>query len=325
MPNDFLAILWDVNREIFKIGSLEVRWYGLSWALCFIIGMVMFDRFFRSEGYPRKMSDSIFLFGILSTIIGARLGHCLFYEPQYYLSHPIQILYIWQGGLASHGAAVGLLVGLWLFSRKSKIPYIWSLDRIMLPVTVGGGIVRLGNLMNSEIYGQPTTLPWGFEFVRDPQWHEPLTAGGSGGLPVHPTQIYEALCYFITFAVLAWLYYRKDMGRRRPGLLFGVGLVGVFLSRFFIEYIKNPQEGFETNMSLFMGQWLSIPFIIAGIYFIVMAFRRPEIPVPAKPTPVYTDGKKAPRPKREPVTGAVPVKGEGAKKTTNNNPKKGKK
>ena len=309
MLNTFLSVVWDVNREILKIGSIEVRWYGLSWALCFIIGMIMFDRFFRKEGYPRKLSDSIFLFGIISTIIGARLGHCLFYEPAEYLANPWEILYIWHGGLASHGAAIGLLIGLWLFSRKSHIPYIWSLDRIMIPVTIGGGIVRLGNLMNSEIYGRPTSLPWGFEFIRDPQWHQPIAAGGSGELPVHPTQIYEALCYFITFAILVWLYYRKDMGRKRPGLLFGIGLVGVFLSRFLIEYIKNPQVEFENNMSLFMGQWLSIPFILAGIFFIVKACVKPAVPIPAKSNPVYTDKAKTPT-KKSVAPGAIPLKKE---------------
>lgn len=303
----FLSILWDVNPAIFSIGSFEVRWYGLAWALCFIIGMIMFDRFFRREGYPGKLLDSIFLYGILSTIIGARLGHVLFYEPMDYLSQPWKILYIWEGGLASHGAAIGLLVGLWLFSRKYKIPYIWSLDRIMFPVTIGGALVRLGNLMNSEIYGGPTTLPWGFEFVRDPMWARPIVEGGSGSLAVHPTQIYEAICYLITFIILVWLYYGKDMGRKRPGLLFGVGLIGVFLSRFIIEYIKNPQVDFENNMSLLMGQWLSIPFVIAGLIFIIKSLNRPAVKVSSHPKPVYTGQPAQQQKKKDAIPGAVPT------------------
>lgn len=236
----------------------------MMWVLTFAIGMWVFSRCVKEDGYPPKVFDSVFWFGFLSTIIGARLGHCFFYDPVHYLQNPVEIFYIRQGGLASHGTAVGLLLGLWMFSRKNRIPYIWSLDRIMLPVTLGGGLVRLGNLMNSEIYGGPTDLPWGFVFKR---------AGET--VPMHPTQIYEAVCYFITFAVIAWLFYKKDAGHRRPGIVFGVGLVGVFLSRFIIEFIKNPQESFEEDMFLLMGQWLSIPFIIAGVWFIFRALSNP--------------------------------------------------
>lgn len=300
MFDQFLSVIWNVNPEIFHIGPLSVRWYGLTWALTFVIGLIMFRGFFRREGYPAKLLDSIFLWGILSTIIGARLGHILFYDLHSYLENPISMLYIWEGGLASHGAAIGLLVGLLGFSLKHKMPYIWSLDRIMFPVTAGGAGVRLGNLMNSEIYGTTTDLPWGFEFINDPAWIP-------GSMPVHPTQIYEALCYLITFGILAYLYYGRDMGRKRPGLLFGIGLIGVFLSRFIIEYIKNPQMDFEMNMSLMMGQWLSIPFVIVGIIFVVRAFVKPAVAVPAKPTPLYTNSQQAAVKKKEPVKGAVPL------------------
>lgn len=300
MLNRFLSVIWDVDPEIFHIGALSIRWYGITWALTFVIGLLMFRDFFRREGYPAKLLDSAFLWGILSTIIGARLGHVLFYDLHDYLQNPITILYIWQGGLASHGAALGLLVGLWGFSRRNKMPYLWSLDRIMLPVTVGGACVRLGNLMNSEIYGTPTDLPWGFEFIRDPNWV-------AGSPAVHPTQIYEAVCYLVTFGILMYLYYGRDMGRKRPGLLFGVGLIGVFLSRFIIEYIKNPQMDFELDMSLLMGQWLSVPFVIAGLVFVVRALSRPAVNVPSTPTPVYTYSKYSTPKKKEPVKGAVPL------------------
>ncbi len=263
MGNSFLAVVWNMDPVLFHIGSFEIRYYGLTWALAFGIGMMLFINFFKREGYSEKMFDSIFWFGTLSTIIGARLGHCLFYEWGYYSAHPVEILNIRQGGLASHGAAIGLLIGLWLFSRKNHMPYIWSLDRIMIAVAIGGAGIRLGNLMNSEIYGVETDLPWGFIFTR---------VGET--VPKHPTQIYEALCYLVLFFILLWLYYRKDMGRRRPGVLFGVGLIGIFLSRFFIEYIKNPQEEFEQHMALMMGQWLSIPFIVLGVVVIVLACRR---------------------------------------------------
>jgi len=165
-----LFVTWNFNPVMVAIGSFEIRWYGLMWALAFGAGLWLFDRFIKREGLSPKLLDSIFWFGALATIIGARLGHCFFYEPKYYLARPWEVFYIRDGGLASHGAAIGLLLGLWLFSRRNKIPYLWSLDRIMVPVTVGGAMVRLGNLFNSEIYGTPTDLPWGFRFVRDRDW-----------------------------------------------------------------------------------------------------------------------------------------------------------
>ncbi len=233
------------------------------------------------------MSESIFLYGTLATIIGARLGHCLFYDPVEYLSRPWTIITGFRdGGLASHGAAIGLLIGLWLFSRKNKLPYIWSLDRIMIAVGIGGAFVRLGNLFNSEIFGTATTLPWGFEFVRSYKWATEFAPAA-----VHPTQIYEALCYLATFALLAWLYYARDMARRRPGVLFGIGLEGIFLTRFFIEFIKTEQEAFERGWTLDMGQWLSIPFILLGVYMIWRGVSQPE----RVPAPVVRTAKKRKR------------------------------
>ncbi|MBQ4278602.1 MAG: prolipoprotein diacylglyceryl transferase [Rikenellaceae bacterium] len=268
MNAHLLFVNWDIDPVFFSIGPVEIRYYGLLWALTFGVGMILFMNMIKREGYREKMFDSIFWFGTLSTIIGARLGHCLFYEPEYYLTHPVQILNLRQGGLASHGAAIGLLIGLWLFSRKNRMPYIWSLDRITLPVAVGGAFVRLGNLLNSEIYGTATSLPWGFIFVRDGQT-----------VPMHPTQIYEALAYLAIFALLMWMYYKKDVALKRPGVMFGWFLILLFTARFFIEFIKNPQEDFEVGMSLYMGQILSIPFILAGVAVLIWAYRKPVLPV----------------------------------------------
>lgn len=281
-----LYINWDFNPVFFSIGSFDIRYYGLMWALAILIGAKFFDNFCKREGLPASVSESIFWYGTLATILGARLGHCLFYEPQYYLTRPWAIVTEFRdGGLASHGAAVGLLIGLWLFSRRNRLPYIWSLDRIMIPVGIGGAVVRLGNLFNSEIVGCPTTLPWGFRFLRNYP-NLPVDA-----VPVqHPTQVYEAICYLVTFVLLCWLYYGKDYGRRRPGILFGVGLIGVFLTRFFIEFVKEEQEAFEQGMLLDMGQLLSIPFILLGVYMIWRGLARPAVEVapvgrgPAKKT-----------------------------------------
>ena len=274
-----LSIVWDFNPVFFSIGSLDIRYYGLMWALAILIGAKFFDNFCKREGLPSKVSESIFIYGTLATIIGARLGHCLFYDPMEYLSKPWTIITGFRdGGMASHGAAIGLLIGLWLFSRKNKLPYVWSLDRIMIAVGIGGAVVRLGNLFNSEIFGMATTLPWGFEFVRSAKWVNEFAPAA-----VHPTQIYEALCYLVLFIILWWMYYKKDTARRRPGLMFGFFLIVLFGTRFLIEFIKNPQEDFEVNMLLNMGQLLSIPFILTGIVILWCALRKPPLdPAPLK-------------------------------------------
>lgn len=260
--NTLLAVNWNVDPVAFSIFGLDVRYYGLFWALAFIAGIVYFTKFVRREKLPDKLVDSLFWFATLLGIIGARLGHCLFYEPEVYLAEPLRILNIREGGMASHGAALGFLLGLVLFSRRNKISFWWAADRIMIPVAIGGAGVRLGNLMNSEIYGGPTDLPWGFIFERNGET-----------IAKHPTQLYEALFYILVFVVLLWLYYKRDAGRKHPSLLFGVGLIGIFLSRFFIEFIKNDQVGFEADMALNMGQLLSIPFVIVGVVFVIRGLK----------------------------------------------------
>ena len=265
-------IVWDVNPYIFHIGSRPIAWYGLLWAMVFIVGYYIIRNIYRKENLSDDKVDMLFIYMLVSTIIGARLGHCLFYEPSYYLSKPVEILKIWEGGLASHGGAIGILIGLFIYSRKIKKPYIWILDRIVVPVAIGGAFIRIGNLMNSEIYGEPTTLPWGFKFVRD-----------YPGMPIenipacHPTQIYEAIFCILVFVYLLYAYYKQDMCNKRPGFMFGIFLFIIFGSRIMIEFIKNPQVEFETSMTLDMGQWLSLPFFIAGILFIARSFLKKGI------------------------------------------------
>ncbi len=258
-------IVWDINPEIFSLGPLSVRYYGVLWALSFLFGYMIFERFVKRESLPEGYLDTLTIYMAIGTIVGARLGHCLFYEPAYYLANPIEILKIWRGGLASHGAAVGIITALYLFSKKTKKPTLYILDRVAITVALAGVLIRLGNLMNSEIYGTETSLPWGFVFVRDGQT-----------LPMHPTQIYEALSYLAGFIIL-YLLYHKSNAKPKPGLLFGIFLIITFGTRFLIEFIKQPQVGFEANMTLNMGQWLSIPLVLAGLYFIYYAFTRKEI------------------------------------------------
>jgi len=249
---------WNVSPEIFPDTWLPVRWYGLLFASAFVFGYLVLTRVFNHEKLPIKMLDQLATYTVIATVIGARLGHVLFYEPAFYLSHPMDIIKIWNGGLASHGAAIGILVGLWLFSRNVKKPYYWTLDRVVIVVALGGFFIRMGNLMNSEIYGNVTSLPWGFYFLRD---------SNSDNLPHHPTQIYEGICYLLIFVLLHWIYW-KNKGNPKPGFIFGLFLVLLFGVRLLIEFVKEPQVAFENGMPLNMGQILSIPFIIAGLVII---------------------------------------------------------
>lgn len=259
----FSAITWNVDPTFFTLFGLDIRYYGVLWAVAFMLGIYYFTKFCKHEGLPDKLVDSMFWCATILAIVGARLGHCLFYEPEVYLADPLRILNIREGGMASHGAAIGFLLGLTIFAIANKMPWWWGADRIMIPVAIGGAGVRIGNLMNSEIYGGPTDLPWGFIFQR---------AGETQ--PMHPTQIYEALCYILVFLILLWLYFKRDAGRKHPGLMFGVGLIGIFVARFFIEYIKNDQVGFEEGMrsaiGMNMGQLLSIPFVVIGIVLVIV-------------------------------------------------------
>lgn len=265
-------ITWDVSPVIFKLGFFTLRWYSLAFMVGFLVGYEIVARMFRHEGAPERWLGLLLMWTVAGTIVGARLGHVFFYEWDLFSQNPIKILYVWEGGLASHGGAIGVILGVILFSIvTTKRSPLWTFDRLVVPIALVGGLIRLGNLMNSEIFGHATTLPWGFRFVNSPEW-QALYAGQA----CHPTQIYEAICYFVLFALLMWMYWRKN-AEERPGLIFGVFLIGIFTPRFFIEFIKNPQEAFEQSMVLNMGQWLSIPFIIAGISLIIYAMRRPRL------------------------------------------------
>lgn len=250
---NLLIIPWDVNPEIFRVGSFAVRWYGLLFASSFVIGYIIMDKIFKNENLKEDVLDRLTIYMAVGVIAGARLGHCLFYEPGYYLSHPLEILMIWHGGLASHGAAIGILLAVWLFARKEKKDYTWVLDRIAIVVALSGFFIRMGNLMNSEIYGVETTVPWGFVFLRNAEV-----------APKHPTQIYEGLAYLLIFILLYRIYWSKK-GEHIQGTLISLICILIFTARFFIEFLKQDQVAFESTMKINMGQWLSIPFVLLGI------------------------------------------------------------
>lgn len=254
-------IEWSVSPEIFHLGPISVRWYGFLFAMAFVAGYFIMTWIFKKESRPQTDLEQLSVYMIFGTVIGARLGHCLFYNPSYYLSNPIEIFKVWEGGLASHGAALGILIAIYLFAKKKKkYSMLWVLDRVVIVVALAGTFIRLGNLFNSEIIGIPTDVSWAFIFT------------AVDDLPRHPAQLYESIAYFIFFLILLFIYY-KGFEKNRNGLLFGQFLVLVFTFRFFIEFLKENQSGFEAGMALDMGQLLSIPFIIAGFIFIAKSFK----------------------------------------------------
>ncbi len=267
-----LYVVWDFDPVIFTVFGRPVVWYGLLWAVSFVVGYYIIRKMFRREMPDKQdaadaLTDRLLIYMIVGSIVGARLGHCLFYEPSYYFAHPWKFLAVWEGGLASHGGAIGILLALYLFSRKEKMPYVGVVDRIVVVVALAGALIRLGNLTNSEIYGFETTMPWGFKFVRDcpPEWSVEMVPA------CHPTQIYEALFCIATFIYLMYAYFKKNLVFKKPGMMLGVFLIVIFGSRIMIEFLKRPQVDFENNMILDMGQWLSIPFVIAGFW---LCFRK---------------------------------------------------
>ncbi len=366
-PMLFSFIIWNARPQLIDFGNFEIRYYSLLFALGFVAGYLILARIFKKKGLNPDIIDKLTVYMVLSTIIGARLGHCLFYEFDYYIKNPLEIFLPWQGmpgsenfkftgfqGLASHGAAIGILLGIWLFSKKTKLSYLWTMDMIVIVTALAGSMIRTGNLMNSEIYGRPTNSTYGFVYARDltniierqfdnnidniryktikdapaegsfypvemnirfkrnteeqyvqsfatgviPEFLSrydfdnnvkaaadtavysvernikgPLLKYRILGNPRHPSQIYEALSYLLIFFILLFIWYRYGE-RVKPGFIFGMFLLLVFMARFFIEFIKENQEAFESQMALNMGQVLSIPFVLAGLALIFL--RRPE-------------------------------------------------
>ena len=264
---DFLSVVWNVDPIICRIGPLALRYYSILFVLGFPIGYWLFIKFYKREGVNTDLLEPLLYALLIGTIVGARLGHCLFYQPDYYLTkaHWLEIFQPWKGGLASHGGAIGVLLAVWWYSarygKKNNFDMMWVLDRLVIAVCFAGCLIRLGNLFNSEIYGNETSLPWGFIFQRRGEV-----------VPKHPTQIYEALSYLILGLILLWVYWRKSSKVHR-GWLFGAFFIGCFGMRFLIEFIKMPQVEFEVGMKLNMGQLLSIPFIIAGIISVIWSYK----------------------------------------------------
>jgi len=251
-----LLMVWDVDREILSIGSFALRWYSLLFASGIILGYFVIARMFRAENKPVELLDSLLFHVVAGTVIGARLGHCLLYEPAEYLSDPIRILKIWEGGLASHGGFTGVILAVILFCRKyPDVSFFWLTDRLSIPAMMCAGFIRIGNLFNSEIIGRATDVPWAVIFKKVDM------------IPRHPSQIYEAIGYF-SISLVQWIAYRFFRHKLKEGSLFGLVLIQGFGFRLFIERFKENQVAFEDQLTLNMGQLLSIPFILIGFAFL---------------------------------------------------------
>lgn len=263
-----LQLRWDVDPTIFRLGPLAPRWYGLLFALGFLIGFYLMQRVFRREDKPVQDLDFLLLYLLGGTVIGARLGHVLFYAPGYYLLRPLEIIAIWEGGLASHGGLIGVLLAIWLYCRRrDDQPFVWLLDRLAAPVALTGALIRLGNFFNSEILGVPTDRAWGVVFERAARARADIEA-----VPLHPVQMYESISYALIAALLWTLYGRY--GEDTPnGLLVGLFMTLIFGVRIVLETFKREQAHFEVGMPLSMGQLLSIPAVLLGLWLLWRAYR----------------------------------------------------
>jgi phosphatidylglycerol:prolipoprotein diacylglycerol transferase len=257
--NILTYVTWDIDPDIFifPIINHPLRWYGLFFASAFLISQQIMYFIYKKDGRPVTEVDTLTMYMVVATIVGARLGHVLFYDPVQYFQHPLTIIAVWEGGLASHGGVIGVIIAVYLFARKTQVSYMWALDRISIVAALCFCMIRLGNLMNSEMIGTPTNLPWGFIFT------------SMDNVPRHPAQLYEAIHYFLSFIVLFWIWFRQR-DTMKNGFLFSVALIMMFSLRFLDEFFKINQEHFEDGMILNMGQLLSIPFILTGIVLFIL-------------------------------------------------------
>lgn len=261
-------VYWNVNPEIINIFGISIRYYGLLFVGGLILSIYILSKIFKLENIPPGYLEKLSLYGMIGIIIGARLGHCLFYEPSYYLAHPLEMIlpiqqqpgggfkFTGYQGLASHGGAIGMLIALIIYHIKTKQSMLKTIDLVSIVGPLAGCFIRLGNLMNSEIIGLPTTMPWAFVFARVDY------------IPRHPAQLYEAIAYFLIFLIMLFLY-KKWRRKQLNGFFFGLTLTLVFVARFLIEFIKENQVDFEDNLTINMGQILSLPYILVGIVFMI--------------------------------------------------------
>ena len=250
---------WNADPILLNLGPLHLYWYGLLFVGSFVVGSKILEWMYVREKREVEQLDSLFMYIIIGAAVGARLVHCFFYDPSYYLANPLKILAVWEGGLASHGGVMGVLLATWLFSRKYKESFFWLLSRLSIPAALSGAMIRMGNFMNSEIVGQPTDVPWAIIFER------------VDNLPRHPSQLYEAMAYLAIFIFLFWVY-RAVKPSFATKILPALWFLTIFTVRFFLEFVKTKQAAYNVDQLLTTGQWLSVPFILLGLLWLVWAF-----------------------------------------------------
>lgn len=253
-------IIWDIDPIMLSIGPFTIHWYGLFFAGGLIAGLYLFKYILKLEGKDSEIAEELLLYLAIGIVIGARVTHCLIYEPRFYLSHPMEILYIWKGGLASHGGLIGAVIASYIFAKKRNLSLSWLLSRLSVVGGVFAASVRIGNFFNSEILGKASSAPWAIIFARYDM------------TPRHPVQLYEAISYLIILAIM-WIVYKRYAHTKNPWFLTGVFFCLVFSVRFILEYLKLPQADYTLPIALSVGQLLSIPFIIAGIAMIIYGYR----------------------------------------------------
>jgi prolipoprotein diacylglyceryl transferase len=257
--------VWRTDPVLWQEGHLSLHWYGLMFITGLLLGYAILRRIYRREGRDPEAVDALFLYATVGILAGARLLHCLVYEPGYYLHHPVEILYFWKGGLASHGGMAGVILAAWLFCRKYGEKPLWLLSRLTIPGTLVAAFVRIGNFFNSEILGLPADVPWAIVFAR------------VDTVPRHPVQLYESGAYLLLFALLAAIYLRLPP-ERATRILPGVFLTGMFSARFVLEYFKTEQADYVTGLPLTVGQLLSLPLVLLGVVWLFYAFRKVSAP-----------------------------------------------
>ena len=252
--------VWNANPILLELGSIKLYWYGLLFVGSFVVGLYILTWIYKREGRDPDVLETLFVYVITGAAIGARLAHCFFYEPSFFIANPLKIFAIWEGGLASHGGVIGVLIAVWLFAKYHKESFFWLLSRIAIPAALSATAIRIGNFMNSEIVGIPTDVPWAIVFQRLDE------------LPRHPVQLYESFTYFFIFILLLMVYKAVKPSfatKILPALFF----LTVFTARFFLEFVKTKQAHYTTDLPFSTGQMLSMPFMILGLVWLVWAFK----------------------------------------------------
>jgi phosphatidylglycerol---prolipoprotein diacylglyceryl transferase len=253
--------VWNADPIAFSIGGMRVFWYGILFATAILSGLEMMKWFYRRENKDLEQLDTLFLYIVVGIVLGARLAHCFLYEPSFYLAHPLEILYVWKGGLASHGGTLGVIIAIYLYTKKYKVNLLWLLDRVAIASGIFAFFVRLGNFMNSEILGHVTNVPWAIVFIRIDEF------------PRHPVQLYEAFSY-LGITILLLFIYRRWSKCLNDGFLFGLFLAIIFGVRFLLEFVKERQAEYSADLLFSTGQFLSIPFVLVGLYFIYRSMKK---------------------------------------------------